>query len=403
MTKPAAHPEDLVIVYRDPTALRPYDRNARTHPPAQIAKIRSSIREFGFRNPVLLRDDDETIGAGHGRVEAAIEEGLERIPTITLHGLTDAQWKAYVIADNRIALDGGWNLDILKAELLDLREAGTALDVTGLDIGEISNLFATSKPKGDKNAVPPVPPVATTRPGDVWLLGSHRLACGDATSPEAVEALLQGDRPELCLTDPPYGIGYGYKDHDDSDNDANAVLVEKVFRLAPAAKVWSPGSNNLARDITRFGRAKVLYWHKGFAAAGNGLGGASTIEPFLVVGPPKHKKLPNDYLDFKTDRVEVAGKSLREHHPCPKPVDLFSHLAEAFCKKGGMIYEPFSGSGTTLIACAVAGRVCRAIEIDAAYVDVAVMRWQEFTGETARLQETGRSFAEVVAERGEAV
>lgn len=396
------HP-DLVVEYRDPTALKPYDRNARKHPPGQIAKLRASIREFGFRNPVLLRDDDKTIGAGHGRVEAAIEEGLERIPTITLHGLTDEQWRAFVIADNRIALDAEWNLDVLKAEVLDLRELGVDLNMTGLDIAEVSNLFATSKAKGDPNAVPPVPPVATSRLGDVWLLGEHRLLCGDSTSADAVARLMDGEVAELCLTDPPYGIGYGYKDHDDSDNAANAALVEKVFRHAPAAKVWSPGSNNLARDISRFGKAKTIYWHKGFAAAGNGLGGAATIEPFLVVGPPKHKKLPNDYLDFKTDRVEVAGKSLREHHPCPKPAALYAHLAEAFCRKGGLIYEPFSGSGTTLVACSMAGRTCRALEIDPAYVDVAVMRWQEFTGETARLQETGRSFDEVVAERGEAV
>lgn len=172
-----------------------------------------------------------------------------------------------------------------------------------------------------------------------------------------------------------------------------------MFALAPPAKVWSPGGNNLARDIVRFGKAKVLYWHKRFAAAGNGLGGASTVEPVLVVGPPKHRALANDYLDFKTDRVEVAGKSLRELHPCPKPAALYAHLAEAFCAKGGAIYEPFSGSGTTLIAAEMTGRRCFAIELSPAYVDVAVLRWEAFTDRTATLEATGQTFREVADER----
>ena len=391
---------DLTIVYRDPNDLRPYEKNARTHPPAQIAKLRASIRSHGFTNPVLLRDDEMTIGAGHGRVEAAIEEGLDRIPTIILPGLTDAQWRTYIIADNRIALDGGWNLDILKAEILDLRTIGADLNLTGFDIAEVSNLFATSKVKAKPDEVPAPPRVATSRPGDVWLLGEHRLICGDATDAATVKRLMDGETGELTLTDPPYGLGFGYNAHDDSSNETNAALVANAFKLAPAAKVWSPGPFNLWRDIRRFGDAKVIYWHKKFTTALSGLGGATTVEPLLALPPFAHRKLPNDYLLFPYDNEELEGKSLKEHHPCPKPVGLFAHLAESFCSPGGIVYEPFSGSGTTLIACSQVGRRCRAVEIDPVYVDVAVMRWEGTTDETARLQETGRSFAEMKEERG---
>ena len=151
---------------------------------------------------------------------------------------------------------------------------------------------------------------------------------------------------------------------------------------------------NAARDISRFGKARQLCWHKGFAAAGNGLGGASTWEPVFVIDPPK-KGLPNDYLDFKTERVELEGKSLKEHHPCPKPVALFVHLIESLTKRSNAIYEPFSGSGTTLIAGETVGRPVMAMEIDPAYVDVAVIRWQNFTGQDAIRESDGKRFSDL--------
>ena len=380
--------------------LVPYARNSRTHSEVQVAQIAASIRKFGFTNPVLI-DGEGGIIAGHGRVLAAQSLGLEAVPVLVLDHLTDAQRRAYVIADNKLALNAGWDEDALRAEVAALGEMDFDLDLIGFGADELAEIMnPPTRSEADPDETPEPPAAPATQLGDVWILGGHRIICGDSTDAETITRLLAGKKADLCLTDPPYGIGFGYGKHDDSDNDANAQLVAKVFALAPPGKVWTPGGMNLGRDINRFGKARVLIWHKGFAAAGNGLGGASTIEPVLVIEPPR-RKLPNDYLDFKTDREQLGGKSLVEYHPCPKPVALFTHLAEAFCPEKGSIYEPFSGSGTTLIASEMTGRTCFACELDPAYVDVAVRRWQDFTGETATLQATGQTFAEVEAERME--
>jgi DNA modification methylase len=207
-----------------------------------------------------------------------------------------------------------------------------------------------------------------------------------------VVALVGGAECDLTLTDPPYGIGYRYREHDDSSNAVNARLVHDALSLGPAAKAWTPGLNNLARDIRRFGKARVIVWRKGFASAGNGLGGASTWEPILVVGQTPARNLHNDVLEIKTDRANVEGLSLRALHSCPKPVALYETLATALTRRGQRIYEPFSGSGTTIIACERSGRECRAIELTPAYVDVALARWCEFTGKDAVREATSETF-----------
>ena len=379
-------------------ALIPYTRNSRTHSEDQVAQIAASIREFGFTNPVLV-DGKGVIIAGHGRVMAAKVLGLAEVPVLVLDHLTDAQRRAYVIADNKLALNAGWDEAALQAEIAALTAVEFDTDILGFNADELAALLnPPSQSEADPDQTPEPPAFPVSQAGDVWILGGHRIICGDSTDAETITRLLAGKKADLCLTDPPYGIGFGYGKHDDSDNDANAQLVAKVFALAPPGKVWTPGGMNLGRDINRFGKARVLIWHKGFAAAGNGLGGASTIEPVLVIEPPR-RKLPNDYLDFKTDREQLGGKSLVEYHPCPKPVALFTHLAEAFCPEKGSIYEPFSGSGTTLIASEMTGRTCFACELDPAYVDVAVRRWEEFTGKTAALEATGQTFQEVQDER----
>lgn len=392
--------EKLKLIYKDPRKLKGYERNAKTHSKEQVIAIRASLDRFGPINPILLKDDGKTIGAGHGRQLAALlEPALATFPTITMHGLTEAEWRAYVITDNKLAEVGtGWDLDLLKLEMEDLRDAGFDTTLTGFSSREMLKLLGDDIGSSDPDEVPPAPADPVTQIGEAWLLDKHRILCGDSTSREAVEILTEGVTPDLTLSDPPYGIGYGYSEHDDKDNEANARLVQAVFDLGPAAKVWTPGPNNLARDLTRFGPAKVLCWHKGFAARSNGVGGASTWEPVLVVGV-KRKSLANDYLDFKTDHEQVAGQSLRDLHPCPKPVALFAHLAEAFCPIKGIIYEPFSGSGTTLLAAEMTDRTCFAMEITPAYVDVAIARWQAFTGKEAVLATTGQTFAAVQSER----
>lgn len=373
--------------------LIPYAANSRTHSDEQVAQIAASIKEFGFTNPILT-DGDGGIIAGHGRLMAARKLGLDEVPTIALSGLTAAQKRAYVIADNKLALNAGWDAALLSSEIAGLGEDGFDLSLLGFNENELAALLV-EKTEGltDPDEIPEVPDIPKTVLGDVWTLGKHRIVCGDSTSVEAADAVGAGSA-DMTLSDPPYGIGYSYESHDDSDNAANAQLVWDAFALGPDAKVWTPGLNNLARDIERFGKARVIVWFKKFAAAGNGLGGASTWEPILTVGHTPERKLKNDVLEIMTDRETVGGVSLRQLHTCPKPVALYAALAEALTKPGQSIFEPFSGSGTTIIACEKTGRHCKAIEIDPRYVDVAVKRWQEFTGEKAIHAETGLPFDE---------
>ncbi len=345
--------------------LIPFARNSRTHSETQIAQIAASIREFGWTNPLLV-DGQNGIIAGHGRLSAARKLGLASVPVIVLDHLTEAQKRALVIADNKLSMNAGWDMDLLISEIAGLTDP-------------------------DATPEPPAEPVTVL--GDVWVLGKHRIVCGDSTDALVVETI-GGTECAMLLSDPPYGIGYEYDKHEDGDNEANAQLVADVFALAPAARVWTPGLNNLARDIARFGKARVLVWFKKFAAAGNGVGGASTWEPILIVGRTPERKLNNDVLEVKTDRETVGGKSLRDLHSCPKPVALYAKLLESLTKAGQAVYEPFSGSGTTIIAGEMTGRSIHAIELSPAYVDVAVIRWQEFTGEQA-VHEDGRTFNEM--------
>ena len=277
--------------------LVPYVANSRTHSEEQVAQIAASIKEFGFTNPILT-DGDGGIIAGHGRLMAARKLGLDEVPTIALSGLTAAQKRAYVIADNKLALNAGWDAALLSSEIAGLGEDGFDLSLLGFNENELAALLV-EKTEGltDPEEIPEVPDIPKTVLGDVWTLGKHRIVCGDSTGVEAADAVGAGSA-DMTLSDPPYGIGYSYESHDDSDNAANAQLVWDAFALGPDAKVWTPGLNNLARDIERFGKARVIVWFKKFAAAGNGLGGASTWEPILTVGHTPERKLKNDVLEI---------------------------------------------------------------------------------------------------------
>lgn len=357
------------------------------------------MQEWGWTNPVLV-DEDGMIIAGHGRILAAQLLGLAEAPVMTARGWSPEQKQAYVLADNQLALNAGWDMGRLAVELSDLRGAGFDLALMGFSAEELIKISGGKGGLTDPDDVPEPEAVAASQLGDVWLLGDHRLVCGDCTDPAAVTACLGQEKPDLMLTDPPYGIGYEYKSHKDKASE-NADLVGRAFALAPEAKAWTPGLMNLARDIERFGKSRVLVWHKGFAAAGNALGGASTWEPVLVIGP-RRKKLPDDHLHFGTERLTVEGKNLRELHSCPKPTSLFRHLINAFLETGEIAYDPFLGSGTTLISAEAEGRRCFGIEIDPIYVDLIVKRWQAFTGKTATLQPTGQTFEEISNARAQA-
>lgn len=372
--------------------LIPYAANSRTHSDAQVAQIAASIREFGWTNPILVSDKNDII-AGHGRLLAARKLGMEEVPVIVLDHLSKSQQRALVIADNQLALNAGWDMDMLKAEIEDLQLDDFDLNILGFDDKFLDGLLEPEPTAGltDEDAVPEVPETPKTVLGDVWVLGNHRLMCGDSTSIDAFDKLTNKSKPVLTLTDPPYGIGYEYVGHDDSSSEGNDQLCTDVFALGPDAKVYTPGLMNLRRELNRFPKAKVAVWHKKFAAAGNGLGGASTWEP-VIIESPMAASLKNDVLQIMTERHFVEGKSLRELHSCPKPVALYRELLQSFSRSGDGVYEPFCGSGTTLIACEAENRICFGMEITPAYCDVIIKRWQEFTGKQAVHAETGETF-----------
>ena len=366
--------------------LIPYAKNSRTHSVEQVGQIAASIKEFGFRNPILV--DGVGIIAGHGRLLAAQKLNLDKVPTIDCSDMTESQKKAYIIADNKLALNAGWDTAMLSIEMQDLEDEGFDLTLLGFDDKELNALLQPEVVEGltDEDVVPDVPVEPKTKLGDIYILGNHRLMCGDSTSIDDIEKLMDGNKADMVFTDPPYGIGYEYDEHQDNDNDANSQLVWDVFALHDCGKVWTPGLMNLARDIDRFGKTKVAVWHKKFAMAGNGIGGASTWEPILIINPQK-KGLNNDVLVIKTDKEFVDNINLRELHSCPKPVGLYEELINSLSEPKSIIFEPFCGSGTTLIASEKTSRKCFGMEMSPRYCDVIVKRWEEFTGKKAVLSE----------------
>ena len=378
----------MKIEQRPIEALIPYINNSRKHSDEQVAQIAASIKEFGWTNPILV-DGNNGLIAGHGRLLAARKLGMDKVPTIELSHLSDIQKKALIIADNKLALNSDWDNELLMLELKELDSADFDLSVLGFDQDELDallNPIEATTGLTDEDEVPEIPEEPKTKLGDVYLLGNHRLMCGDSTSIDNIDKLMDGKKANMVFTDPPYGIGYEYDEHQDNDNEANAQLVWDVFALHDCGKVWTPGLMNLARDIDRFGKTKVAVWHKKFAMAGNGIGGASTWEPVLILNPSE-KSLNNDVIVLKTDKEFVGGQNLRELHSCPKPVGLYEELINCLSKPKDIIFEPFCGSGTTLIASEKTGRKCYGMEMSPKYCDVIVKRWEEFTGKKAILSE----------------
>jgi hypothetical protein len=364
--------------------LVPDPANRRAHNPRNIGMVVDALHAVGAARSIVI-DETNTILAGNGVTEAAAEAGITKVRVVEAdgneiiavrrRGLTDEQKRALAIYDNRTGELASWNFEQLAAD----KEAGLSLQPFWAPEEEAALLKA--QPKGGLTDPDDVPAERPTdiKPGDLFELGRHRLLCGDSTKAENVARVSAGETFAAMTTDPPYGIGYEYASHDDSDNVANAELVRAVFTLAPAvAKVWTPGKMNLARELALYPTAKILCWHKKFAAAGNGLGGASTWEPVLVMDVADGH-LPNDYLEFMTDREP----GLRDKHPCPKPVALWVHLLESLTALRSGVYEPFSGSGTSIIAAEQTDRRCAALEIEPKYCQVAIDRWEAFTGQKA--------------------
>lgn len=391
-------------------SLIPYARNSRTHSDAQVGKIAASIREFGFLNPIIV-DGDSGIIAGHGRVMAAQKLGLQTLPVIEAGHLTEAQKRAYIIADNRLALDAGWDNDLLKIELQDLQADGFDLALTGFEIGEIAAFLADpTEGLTDEDAVPDMPAVPVTVEGDVWLLGRHRLMCGDSTSIDAVEKLMAGRKANMLHTDPPYGVDYeGVPNDHLKDAQLEAFLHDA---LSCAFTALAPGSNIYVwhADITALefisafrsagfkqARPPTIQWVKPSLTMSQG-DYHSQNEPCLYgwkegSGRVRVKDRKQTTI-WKCDRTDEA-----KVHPTMKPVELCQRAIENSSEVNGIVLDLFGGSGSTLIACEKTARDCRIMELDPKYCDVIVKRWQDFTGLTATLEGDGRTFAELEAER----
>lgn len=401
----------LKVVLRPVSGLIPYARNSRTHSDAQVAQIAASIREFGFTNPVLIGADGGII-AGHGRVMAARKLGMEDVPCIELGHLTPAQRRAYVIADNRLALNAGWDEDMLRLELGDLQADGVDLELLGFTGDELSALLADEGTEGltDPDDTPEVQTEAVTVLGDVWLLGRHRIVCGDSTDALVVEKALNCVKPHLMVTDPPYGVEYDPTRTSNNAKKAGKVLNDdradwrEAWALFPGdvAYVWHAGlrARQVVESLEACGfsmRAQII-WAKDRMTLGRG------HYHF------QHEPCWDSVRDKGTghwaggrDKTTVWQIKAREDgghgHGTQKPVECMKRPIENNSSPGQAVYEPFSGSGTTIIAAEMTGRACHAIELAPAYVDVAVRRWQSFTGKQATLEADGRTFDAVAAER----
>jgi len=386
--------KDLKIEYRDQSGLIPYVNNSRTHNDEQVSQVAASIREFGFTNPILI-DEKGGIIAGHGRLLAAKKLGLEKVPTITLVGLSEAQKKAYVIADNKLALNAGWDTTALTAELERLQELDFNLDLTGFDADELAQLLQPEQVEGltDEDAVPETPETPRTVEGDIWVLGNHRLMCGDSTSIDAVDKLMDGARADMVFTDPPYNVAFNGRSgkHDVIKNDD---LTEKEFEsfvdgvcqtiqaLAPRAYyIWCNWKfYGLLQDRLLYNACIV--WAKNVFGMGSGY--RHQHEFCLFAGKV------DDWIKNESDLWQVK-KDTGYVHPTQKPVALSIRAFSNHVKLLNVV-DLFGGSGSTMIGAEQAGRNCYMMELDPKYCDVIVKRWQDFTGEKAVHAETGEAF-----------
>lgn len=417
--------QELKVRYRQVADLIPYAKNSRTHSDAQVAQIAASIREFGWTNPVLV-DGEGGIVAGHGRVLAARKLKMAEVPTIEISHLTPAQRRAYVIADNKLAENAGWDTDLLKLELGALNDEGFDLSLMGFDLDELEKLLAPEGTDGltDPDDVPeaPVNPVAVA--GDVWLLGRHRLVCGDSTSADDVAKALGSVKPHLMVTDPPYGVEYDprwrleagvNKPHQKRAegkvlNDDKADWRE-AWALFPGdvAYVWHGALHAKtvidSMEACDFVVRSQIIWAKTSLVMGQG-DYHWQHEPCLYAVRKSGKghwagdrKQSTVWQIANMHRTQGNVDDGKTSHGTQKPVECMQRPIENNSSPGQAIYEPFSGSGTTIIACERTGRSCHAVELNPAYVDVAIKRWQDFTGQQATLDGDGRTHAELAAAR----
>ena len=396
--------------------LIPYAANSRTHSDAQVAQIAASIKEFGWTNPILVSGDNSII-AGHGRLLAARKLGMDEVPAIVLDHLSKAQQRALVIADNQLALNAGWDMGMLKAEIEDLNLENFNLEILGFDEDFLDGLLETAPSGGntDEDAVPEAPETPKTVLGDVWVLDKHRLMCGDSTNVTAFDKLMDGTKADMIFTDPPYGMSYGggraagstkkgalVKAHgmiindDLQGNDLIALVRDAIATSTALMKeggalyacfTWRTYSEFQAGLESCGHKVKAcIVWDKKSIGLGN-----SNYRPqhefiFYCGGQWYGDKSESDVWHMSRG---ATGKYV---HPTQKPVELVERALSNSSKAGDVVIDCFGGSGSTLIACEKNNRHSRLMELDPKYCDVIIKRWQEFTGKEAIHAETGEKF-----------
>jgi DNA modification methylase len=401
--------------------LIPYARNSRTHSDEQIAQVAASIVEFGWTSPILVGANGVII-AGHARLLAARKLKMAEVPVIVLGHLTEAQRRALVLADNKLALNAGWDADMLRVELQDLDVNGFNLDLIGFSAEELEIILAdpegTNEGLTDEDAVPEAPETAVTVPGDVWILGEHRLLCGDATQMEAVEKVLAGGLADMVFCDPPYNVNYGatMKDklrgthrpiaNDNLGSDFERFLRDACVNMLAVCKggLYICMSSSEIHTLQRVFREAGGHWSTFVVWAKNTFTmGRSDYqrqyEPILY----GWREGADHFWCGARDQGDVwfiKKPHVNDLHPTMKPVELVERAVRNSSKTRDTVLDPFGGSGTTLIACEKAGRQARLIELDPKYCDVIIRRWQEFSGQEAKLDSDGRSYRGVAEERG---
>jgi DNA modification methylase len=400
--------------------LIPWARNPRTHSDAQIAQIAASIAEFGFNNPILV-DTKAGIIAGHGRLLAARKLGLKEVPVIVLDHLTEAQKRAYIIADNQLALNAGWNDDLLRMELAALQEEDFAVSLIGFADEELARLLAAQDAVSgltDEDAVPELPQTPISQAGDLWILGDHKLLVGDSTNGEDVAKLMAGEAADLVFTDPPYNVAYeGYTEHrltikgDRMTDGEFKQFLEAAFRscrtaVKPGASLYVCHSSSWQREFQNalesagFEVRCQIIWAKSTFAWGFGRY-KFQHEPLFYAHVAGQK---DPWYGDKSQSTlwEEKKPAANRIHPTAKPVELVERALLNSSKAGDVVADLFGGSGSTLIGCERRGRKARLMEIDPKYADCIVRRYQEYTGKQARLDGDGRTFDEITEERRKA-
>ena len=427
------------VVERKIAELRPYARNARTHSRKQIAQIARSIERFGFTNPVLVSDEGEII-AGHGRVEAAMTLGIKSVPTLALSHLSETERRAYVLADNKLALNAGWDKEVLAIELQALVDLEFDTELTGFSLAEVDFVLdeaGESDPQGSDKAEDAVPTVSDTpvsRHGDLWILGNHRLLCGDTQRALDIERLMGGERADMVFTDPPYNVaidgnvcGLGSVKHREfafargemnrtqfvaflTSTLRNMAAVMRDGAIAYVCMDWRHMGELVEAGQASFTELKnLVVWNK--TNGGMGAFYRSKHELIFVFkqvtaahtnsfGLGETGRYCTNVWDYAGISSISAGRSDElAMHPTVKPVALIADALRDCSRRGEIVLDGFGGSGSTLIAAQKAGRKARLIEYDPLYCDTIIRRWQEYTGKTARLDATGAPFEEVADQR----